>query len=206
MQKITGKVPVGSVILTKRKEELDTGMSIINTDYHYAKASGVVDLEDKRAATKILTEQVFTFMKKNNQYPPGAKYKKSYKNNNVDVSFDISEYDKFTLRFTPELVGDDPEMFLMNLGTAAKRKFIPKDNWKIEAAKSSRAKCQTCGNNIEKDALRVGEPTYYMDHLNYRWHHFECISDDIWGIPKENLLGFEGLSSEQKDKVKKTLW
>jgi hypothetical protein len=94
----------------------------------------------------------------------------------------------------------------MNLNTASKRKFVPEDDWKIEPAKSSRATCKTCGANIEKGILRLGEPTYFQDHLNYKWHHFTCIADEIWGIPKEKLSGYQELSSDQKDIVSKALW
>lgn len=206
MNKVTGKVPVGSIVLTKKQEILDTGVTITNTDYAIAKSDSVVDLEDKRAASKILAKQLVEYMRKHNEYPHGTSFDKAFKNRNVDVSYKASDYDKFMIRLTPAIAGIDPEEFLMNLNTASKKKFTPQDEWKIEPAKSSRSKCKTCGNNIEKGLLRLGEPNYFQEHLNYKWHHFECIADDIWGIPEDKLSGYSILETDVKDKVKKAIW
>lgn len=206
MYKVTGKVPVGSIVLTKKQETLDNDNKITNTDYAIAKSDGVVDLVDKRAASKILAKQLVEYMKLHNEYPHDTSFDKSFKNRNVDVLFKASDYDKFKIRLTPELVGSDPEEFLMNLNTAVKKKFSPQDDWKIEPAKSSRSICKTCGHKIEKDLLRLGEPTYFQDHLNYKWHHFDCIVDDIWGIPEDKLSGYDSLGDAEKAKVRKAIW
>ncbi|TFH07177.1 MAG: hypothetical protein E4H14_09060, partial [Candidatus Thorarchaeota archaeon] len=141
-----------------------------------------------------------------NEYPPNTSLDKTFQNGNVDVLFRASDYDKFMIRLTPALVGGDPEEFLMNLRKASRKKFVPEDVWKIEPAKSSRSTCKTCGHIIEKDHLRLGEPSYFQDHLSYKWHHFDCKGDEIWGIPNNKLTGFEGLSVDQKDKISKALW
>ncbi|TFG32723.1 hypothetical protein EU528_02685 [Candidatus Thorarchaeota archaeon] len=206
MKKVRGKVPVGSIVLRKQKEILDTGMTIVNTEYSIVKEDTVVDLEDKRAANEILAKFLIGYMKEYNEYPPGTVFDKAYKNGNVDVLYKASEYDRFKIRLTSTLVGSDPEEFLMNLRKAGRKKFIPGDDWKIEPAKSSRASCKTCGHNIEKGDLRLGEPTYFQDHLNYKWHHFDCKADDIWGIPKDKLLGYSSLESKIKESVEKALW
>ena len=206
MNKVAGKVPVGSIVLKKQKETLDTGMTIVNTDYLIAKDNDVVDLEDKRSANKILAKLLIEYMRKHNAYPPGTTLDKAFKNGNVDVLYKASDYDKFKIRLTPTDVGSDPEEFLMNLSKAGRKKFLPEEDWKIEPAKSSRSTCKTCGHKIEKDHLRLGEPTYFQDHLNYKWHHFDCIADDIWGIPDGNLSGYSSLETEMKEKVDKALW
>jgi len=206
MNKVTGKVPVGSIVLTKKQETLDTGVTITNTDYAIAKSDSVVDLSDKRAASNILAQQLVEYMRNHNEYPHGTSFDKAFKNRNVDVLYKASDYDKFKIRLTPELVGSDPEEFLMSLNSAGKRKFNPQDEWKIEPAKSNRSKCKTCGHNIEQGLLRLGEPTYFQDHLNYKWHHFECIADDIWGIPEDKLSGYSNLDADGKDKVRKVMW
>jgi len=207
MFKIRGKVSVGSLVLTKEKEVLDNGVTITNTDYKIAKDGSITDLDDKRAASNILAKLFVNYMKKHNEYPPNSSIDKVFKNGNVDVLFRASDYDKFKLRFTPALVGGDPEEFLMSLSkTRSRKKFMPGDDWKIEPAKSSRSTCKTCGNKIEKDHLRLGEPDYFQDHLTYKWHHFNCKADDIWGIPESKLDGYVNLSSEQKDEVTQALW
>ena len=206
MTKIRTKVPVGSIVLVKEQEVLDTGVTITNTDYKIAKDGRIVDLEDKRAASKILAKLFVDYMKKHNEYPANSSFDKAFKNGNVDVLFRASDYDKFKIRLTPELVGSDPEEFLMNLNKASRKKFLPDEDWKIEPAKSSRATCKTCGQKIEKDHLRLGEPSYFQDHLTYKWHHFICKADEVWGIPEGNLDGYASLSSQQKDEVTKGLW
>ena len=206
MYKIAGKVPVGSIVLTKKQETLENEVTITNTDYAIAKSDGVVDLADKRAAGKILAKQLVEYMKIHNEYPNGTSFDKVFKNKNVDVLYKASDYDKFKIRLTPELVGSEPEEFLMNLKTGGKKKFSPQDDWKIEPAKSSRSKCKTCGHSIEKGLLRLGEPTYFQEHLNYKWHHFDCIADDLWGIPEDKLSGYSSLDDETKDNVRKVLW
>jgi len=197
---------VGSIVLTKKQETLDNDIKITNTDYAIARDDGVVSLTDKRAASKILAEQLVKYMRSQNEYPHGTSFDKAFKNRSVDVLYKASDYDKFKIRLTPELVGDDPEEFLMNLKSAGKKKFIPQDDWKIEPAKSSRSTCKTCGHKIEKDLLRLGEPNYFQDHLNYKWHHFECIVDDIWGIPEDKLSGYGSLGDADKDKVREAIW
>jgi len=206
MYKVTGKVPVGSIVLTKKQETLDNDIKITNTDYAIARNDGVVSLTDKRAASKILAEQLVEYMRSQNEYPHGTSFDKAFKNRSVDVLYKASDYDKFKIRLTPEIVGNDPEEFLMNLNTAGKKKFNPQDDWKIEPAKSSRSTCKTCGHKIEKDLLRLGEPNYFQDHLNYKWHHFECIADDIWGIPEDKLSGYGSLGDADKDKVRQAIW
>lgn len=206
MNPVRGKVPVGSIVLTKVQEILDTGIKITNTDYKIAKDGAVMDLEDKRTASKILTKLFVAYMKEHNEYPNNSSFEKAYKNGNVDVLFKASDYDKFTIRLTSADVGRDPEEFLLNLKKSSRKKFVPGDDWKIEPAKSNRSICKTCGHTIEKDYLRLGEPDYFQDHLNYKWHHFGCKADEIWGIPKGKLSGYEGLSADQKDNVSKALW
>ncbi len=193
-------------MLTKGRETLDTGMTVVVTSYGIAREHGVDDLGGKKTANKVLAKQMLDYMKQKGQFPPGTEIKKVFKNGSVDVRYEASDFDKFSIRLTPELVGGNVEDFLDSLETAGRRKFNPTDEWKIELAKSGRAQCRTCGSSIAKNALRVGEPTYFQDHLNYKWHHFTCISDTIWGIPQEKLTGYANLSEEQKKELTRALW
>ncbi len=206
MPKIHGKVPVGSVVLTKGRETLDTGVTVVVTEYWVARKGKVEEIDGKRAASEILAEQILKYMRSRGSYPPGVDKKKEYSNGNVDLEYAASDYDKFTIKLTSKTVGGNVLDFLDTLETAGRRKFNPTDNWRIETAKSGRASCRTCGAKIDKDTLRFGEPTYFQDHLTWKWHHFECMEEDLWGIPEEKLEGFSDLSDEEKATVKKRLW
>ncbi|MFW9888127.1 MAG: PARP-type zinc finger-containing protein [Candidatus Thorarchaeota archaeon] len=206
MPKARSKVPIESIVLEKRRETIDTGMTVVVTTYKLTRDEGLVALEGKKEASALLTKQLLDFMRKRGTFAPGTSIKKTYNNRNVDIQYIGSDYDKFILRFTPAIVGGDPEEFLMTLGEPGRLKFNPEDAWKIEPATSGRASCKTCNGTIPKGSLRIGEPTYFQDHLNYKWHHFDCISDDIWGIPEEKLSGYASLSAEHKTTVKEKLW
>lgn len=49
---------------------------------------------------------------------------------------------------------------------------------KIELAKSSRAGCRTCKQNIDKGEPRFGEESIFRkdgkDYISYKWHHMAC--------------------------------
>ncbi len=78
-----------------------------------------------------------------------------FKNGNVELTYEASDYDLFTIKLTPKMVREDVELFLDSLGSAEKAAFIPAEPWKIESAISGRARCRTCDNIISKGALRV---------------------------------------------------
>jgi hypothetical protein len=206
MPNAKGNALVGSLVLEKSKETIDTGQTFVVTQYSIAESHGLRNLPSKREASEYLAKQMFTFMREHNSYPPATSIKKTYKNGNVDLLYEASQYDQFTIRLTPKMVGGDVEEFLDILTKGGRLPFIPTDSWKIEPAKSSRAICKTCGSGISKGTLRVGEPSYFQDHLSYKWHHFECIADDIWKIPVEMLDGFDELDYSLKEIVRKRLW
>jgi hypothetical protein len=206
MASVRGKVPVGAVVLTKGRETLDTGMTVVVTEYRVARQNGLEELGGKREASRILAKQMLEFMKSKKEYPPDTDIKKEYANGNVDLEFVTSEYDKFTIKLTAKLVGGEVFDFLAGIARPGRRGFDPVEDWKIERAKSSRAKCRTCGVKIEKDTLRFGEPSFFQDHKSWKWHHFSCMSDEVRGIPKEKLEGYSDLDDEAKSEVSKALW
>ena len=74
--------------------------------------------------------------------------------------------------------------------------------WAIEHAKSGRSRCQTCGGAIQKYELSLGEPSFFHEHLSYRWHHLSCAKSKVGGIPPEQLAGFQELSAEEKEMIR----
>jgi hypothetical protein len=196
MVRVKKSVLVGAVVLTKSRETLDTGNTVIVTDYGVARSGGV-EGTTKKEASAILAQQMVKYMKDKGMHPPKTSIKKVYENGNVDLSYAPSEYDTFNLRFTSTLVDGDVEAFLDEL-----EQFVETDkedeSWRIEAAKSGRSTCRTCGEKIPKDSLRLGEPDFYEDHLSYRWHHLGCVVQFLEGIDPSSLSGYEDLSESQR--------
>ena len=199
MVRVKKSVLVGAVVLIKSRETLDTGNTVIVTDYGVAKSEGV-EGKTKKEASAILTQQMVTYMKEKEMYPPKTNIKKIYENGNVDLAYAPSEYDTFNLRFTPLLVNVNVEEFLDDL-----KQFIETDKegepWRIEAAKSGRSTCRTCGEKIPKDSLRLGEPDFYEDHLSYRWHHLRCAVQLLEGTEPSSLSGYDELTDSQVEEL-----
>ena len=62
---------------------------------------------------------------------------------------------------------------------------------------------RTCDSNIEKGTVRLGEPHYYENHLNYRWHHEDCVF--FQRLEKENIKGFDLLEDEDRKRIEEKL-
>jgi hypothetical protein len=66
----------------------------------------------------------------------------------------------------------------------------------IEVAKSGRASCRTCKQNIAKDDLRFGEEfvNQFSDSggTSYRWHHLPCAAKKLPMALKGALEAYEG--------------
>ncbi|MFO7837557.1 MAG: PARP-type zinc finger-containing protein [Candidatus Thorarchaeota archaeon] len=207
MQRVKRRVPVGALIMEKEKEEdEETGQSWISTYYAIAKESGLHYLPGKTQATEYVAKLLLQFMKDRGKMPPNTTIEQIYKNGNAKLRYSPSQYDSFSIRLTPQEVGKNVERFLQTLGQQPETRFTPSEVWKVEPAKSSRSKCRTCGSNIEKGRLRLGEPGYFQDHLTYKWHHFDCKADEIWGIPKDMLDGVDGLEDEDIERVEGRIW
>ncbi|KAI8114751.1 Poly [ADP-ribose] polymerase [Lucilia cuprina] len=84
----------------------------------------------------------------------------------------------------------------------------------IEYAKTGRASCRGCEQNILKSQIRIRKTVYDTEvGMKYGgqplWHHVECFAqlrgELGWFDTGENLPGFKSLKSEDKDDVKKAL-
>ncbi len=126
--------------------------------------------------------------------------KKVFANGNVDLAYNPSDYDKFTIRLTPAIVGGNVEDFLDALDKF-KEEAKAADVWKVEPAKSSRSTCKTCREKIEKDTLRLGEPGMFDDHVTYKWHHLSCMSHQLRWMDLDAFDGYSELSDEQKGQL-----
>jgi len=199
--RIKKSVRVGAVVFTKGRETIEDGRQIIVTTYGLAGKSEVTEM-GKKEVSMVLASQMLDFMRTRKMYPPNTKMKKSYANGNVDLDYSPTDYDSFTVRFTPAMVGGDVEDFLYDLEPFKEEDKDEAEVWKIEPAKSSRATCKTCSQTIQKEELRLGEPSLFDGHVSYRWHHIKCASNLIKGIQLGTLLGYEDLTEMQKEELK----
>jgi hypothetical protein len=200
LKRVQMRVPIGSVVLTKERGVTEEGIKYVETRYGIADSSGVKSLP-KKEVSKILVKQALEYMKSNKRWPPGMTLKDKYRNEDAEVIYAPSEYDSFNLKFTESLVGKKPIEFLEVLGPSEKN---PELVWKVETAKSGRAKCNTCDKVIEEGRFRIGEPYIYERHLSYHWHHPKCIASVIY-TPVEKMDGFRFLKPEEKLRLKKLL-
>ncbi|MFW9927470.1 MAG: PARP-type zinc finger-containing protein, partial [Candidatus Thorarchaeota archaeon] len=198
--RIKKSVRVGSVVFLKNRETLDDGRPIIVTTFGVAGKSGINEM-GKKEASMIIASQMLNLMQSKKMYPPKTKIKKTYSNGNVDLDYSPTEYDSFTIHLTPKMVGGNVEDFLDDLNPFKDDAPEPGMSWRVEPAKSSRATCKTCSQQIQKGELRLGEPTLFEEHISYRWHHLTCAAHLIKGTMLDTLEGYEELTKEQKTQL-----
>jgi hypothetical protein len=199
--RIKKSIRVGAIVFLKRRETLDDGRSIIVTTYGVARKSGIKEM-GKKEVSAALTSQILDFMRTRKMYSPKTEMKKSFANGNVDLDYSPTDYDSFTIRLTPEMVGGNVEDFLYELKPFNEDEKEDPEAWKVEPAKSSRATCRTCSQTILKGELRLGEPLLFDGHVSYRWHHLRCAARLIKDVPLNMLLGYEELTEEEKEQLK----
>jgi len=193
-------IPIGSIVLTKTRGVTDEGIKYVDTSFGIAESSGVREIP-KKEANRILSMQMLEYMKTKAQWPPAMSTKDLLKNGDIEILFKPSEYDSFVLKLTSKMVKHKPIDFLDALKDPEKE---PEPVWKIEAAKSGRSKCRTCGKIIDEGRFRIGEPYLYEDHLTYRWHHAKCIGPAL-DVPIEKMDGYRFLEPDEKLRLKKLL-
>jgi hypothetical protein len=200
--RIKKSIRVGAVFFEKKREFVeDIGREIIVTTYGVVRTHGTEEM-DKRDVSKVLAKQMYEFMSSKNMYPPKTSFKKAFANGNVDLAYDPSDYDKFTIRMTPDIVGGNVEEFLDTLDSFKEETAESSgERWKVEPAKSSRSTCKTCGKKIEKEALRLGEPSMFDDHVTYKWHHLSCQSRQLRWMELDSFDGYSELTDEQKSQL-----
>ena len=200
LNRLKKSIPVGSVVLTKIRGVTEKGVKYVETEYGFAERSGVKDIS-KKDASKILAQQAFEYMKQNKRWPPDMTIKDSFKDGDVEIHYEPSEYDSFYLKFTSELIGQKPLEFFKKIKPSEKES---EPLWRVEIAKSGRSKCRTCEKLIDEGLFRIGEPYFYDDHLSYRWYHPKCIAPMLY-TPLEKLDGYKMLKPDEKLRLRKLL-
>ncbi|MHA1828831.1 MAG: PARP-type zinc finger-containing protein [Candidatus Heimdallarchaeaceae archaeon] len=200
---IKDEIPEESFVLIKEKEyneEIDR--IIIQTTYGIVNNNKFTPY-NKREISKIMSKVCGKYILNNNSLPPKMRLEKELREKKpVYLAFQVTNYDTFHLKITNEHLSNmDPvEIFkgLLENESAKLTTYQQEDNWLIEYAKSNRSRCRSCGIKIEKGSIRIGEPYYFEDHLNYKWHHEKCV---FWkSLDKNNLL-FNELKKEDKKRI-----
>ncbi|XP_030051590.1 poly [ADP-ribose] polymerase 1 isoform X2 [Microcaecilia unicolor] len=79
--------------------------------------------------------------------------------------------------------------------------------YRAEYAKSGRASCKKCGENIAKDSLRmavmVQSPMF--DGKVPHWHHYACFWKKVGMLTTSDVDGFPELRWEDQEKIKKAI-
>ncbi len=202
--RVKSSVRVGAVVFLKGRETLDDGRQIIVTTYGVADKSGIKEMGKKEVGA-VLAGQMLDFMRTRKMYPPKTEIKKSYSNGSVDLAYSPTDYDSFTVRLTPDMVGSNVEDFLYSLDSFKEEEQEDEAAWRIEPAKSSRSTCRTCSQTIQKGELRLGEPSFFDGHVSYGWHHLKCAARMIKDTRLDSLEGYEDLSNEQKEELHDSL-
>lgn len=199
----------GVLIKTYFEKREDGGRSFPHqTFYEYNPETFNENLEnsDKKSITKNIKISLINYIKENNSLGNLILNEKGMlkKNNAVKYEWKFGNYLSFNLQIIPEDLGvDDVSIFINGLHREKANEEVKQESWKLEKAKSSRATCRTCNSKIEKDSIRIGQPSYYQDHLSYKWHHLTCIRKFDAITP---LSGLEELSVEEQQKVNQFLF
>lgn len=170
--KIEGRVPIGAIVVDKMK----WGREVL-TRHYLARSDGFLRLPEKSDVLEALTSAFLASARARGEMPVDVTRGKTFKNGNVELTFEPTRYDRYVLRLSKDLVGEAPTAFLDRLRPAVipLARPVADDTWISELAKSDRSTCRTCGKPIEKGTLRRGEPHEYQGNVTYRWHHDACV-------------------------------
>jgi hypothetical protein len=201
---IEDDIPDGSFVIVKEREYIeDIDRTVIQTSYGIVEKNKFIP-KNKREISKFMSEACSKFILSNDILPSKVKVEKELQEDKpAQLAFMLSNYDVFHLKISSAMLeGIDPYIKIKEIiGTETKKLTLyeREDKWKIEYAKSSRATCKSCGMKIEKGTVRIGEPYYFDQYLNYRWHHEKCI---FWSrLEKNQLENLEQLEKEDKKRI-----
>ncbi|XP_044292076.1 poly [ADP-ribose] polymerase 1 [Varanus komodoensis] len=79
--------------------------------------------------------------------------------------------------------------------------------YRAEYAKSGRACCKKCGDNIAKDSLRLAimMQSPMFDGKVPHWHHYACFWKRVRLVSHADVEGFSELRWEDQEKIKKSI-
>ncbi len=201
---IEESIPHGSFVVIKEREYIeDIDRTVIQTTYGIVEKNKFQPM-NKRELSSVMSKACAEYILDKNIFPPKIKIEKELvEGKPARLAFLMSSHDTFHLKITEKILADQDPFTLINdilEGETSKLTLYDKEEfWKVEYAKSSRSTCRSCGIKIEKNSVRIGEPSYYEEHLSYKWHHEQCI---FWNtLNLEDLLGIDDLEPVDKDRI-----
>jgi hypothetical protein len=206
--KLVDEIPEGFFFIMKRREYLEEiSRTIVRNRYGLIK-KGEIHKLNKREMSDYLSISLAKFILRNYSLPKGIKIEQELKYMKpAKFAFSVGNYDIFHLSVdATDLEGKNPKEILdLIIQKSDKNLFKEKKEirWKIEYAKSSIAKCRKCSTNIDRDTVRLGEPSYYQEHLSFRWYHEDCI--DWSKFTTKTIAGLEELRTNDKKRIEKKL-
>ena len=201
---IEEEIPHGSFVIIKEREYIeDIDRTVIQTTYGIVEEKKFQPL-NKRELSSAMSIACANYILNNKTLPPKVKLEKELvEDKPAQLAFLMSNYDVFHLKISSKILsGNDPFNLINDIIQSESSKLTLDDReeiWKVEYAKSSRSTCRTCNIKIEKDKVRIGEPHYFGEHLNYRWHHEECF---FWSkLSLDMLDGLDDLGKEDRKRI-----
>jgi nitrous oxide reductase len=202
--KIEDDIPDGSFVMVKEREYIeDIDRTVTQSSYGIVEKNKFITM-NKREISKLMSKACSKYILAKDTLPPKVKVEKELQQDKpAQLAFMMTNYDTFHLKITSEMLdGLNPfEKIQEIIGNETEKLTLydREDKWKIEYAKSSRSTCKSCSMKIEKGTVRLGEPYYFEEHLNYRWNHEKCV---FWSrLEKEQLEDLEKLEKEDKKRI-----
>ena len=201
-------IPEKSFVILKSREFLDEiNRTIIRNTYGIVKNEKFEKM-DKRDLSELISDACAKYILKHRNLPLNCKISPDLKFTKPAIlALYVGTYDVLHLKISAEhLNGSNPKEILDPIiKKSSKSIFISKkeDRWKIEYARSGRSECRKCQSNIDKNAVRLGEPSYYQEHLSFKWYHEDCI--DWSKFKKDQISGMEVLKESDRSRIQRKL-
>jgi len=108
------RAPIYSIVIVKDMKTPKERPSYVDASYGIVGKHGLIGIS-KRSASEILSNRTVDYIQRTRQWPPCMNLKRVLKSGDVELTFTLTNHDRFTLRVTAEMVDDDPLDFLLEL-------------------------------------------------------------------------------------------
>ena len=156
VNKIEGEIPESAFVVMKGREHIeDIGRTVIQTTFGYVENNTFLTL-NKRDLAKKMSLKCAEYILRKEDFPPKVTLEREIKlGKDAYLAFSANKYDVFHLKISKEMLRNkDPKKIIEEIMNKSEKNLLreeEEDKRKLEYAKSSRAKCRKCGENIVKD-------------------------------------------------------